>query len=360
MKKEARVLLDKAVDSLVLGIHHFNSIWDRGRQEAVLILLDRAFELFLKSAILHRGGLIRQPRAKQTIGFDKCLRKCLTEDGVSFLKEEEAISLQMLNTLRDAAQHHILDISENQLYLHAQGGVTLFDDLMERVFGIPLRDQLPERALPVSTTAPTGLAGLFEREFSTIRELVKPGRRRRLEARAKMRALAILEAALEGRRVQPSEQKLGRLLGRVAQGIHWEELFPGVASLNLSVEDSQLGLAIRITKSEGKSVHLVPEGTPGADTLAVKRVDELGFYSLTTTALAEKCSLTRPRAIALVRHLELQEDQECYKEFVIDGVRHKRYSPKALDKMKKALPTTDMEAVWREHGPRKRRGGESR
>lgn len=355
MKKEARVLLDKAIDSLVLGVYHFNSILDRGRQEAVLILLDRSFELFLKAAILHRGGRIREPRVKQTIGFAKCLRKCLSDDQVRFLSEEEAISLQMLNTLRDAAQHHILDTSESQLYLHAQAGLTLFADLTERVFSIKLRDHLPERALPVSTTPPTGLAGLFEREFSTIRELVAPGRRRRLEARAKMRALAILEASLEGRRLQPSEQELGRLLVRVADGIHWEELFPGVASLNLSVEDSALGLSIRITKSEGDAVHLVPESSSGVETLAVKRVDELGYYSLTTTQLAQKSNLTRPRLIALVRYLKLQRDGEYYKEFVIDGVQHKRYSPKALEKIREVLPETDMEQVWKDHGPRKGR-----
>ncbi len=53
MKKQARMLLDRAIDSLVLAVEHFNRPWDRGRREAVLILMDRSFELMLKAAILH-------------------------------------------------------------------------------------------------------------------------------------------------------------------------------------------------------------------------------------------------------------------------------------------------------------------
>jgi hypothetical protein len=60
MRKEAKALHSKAVDSLVVAIDHFNRCWDRGRVEAVLILLDRAFELVLKAIIVHRGGQIRE------------------------------------------------------------------------------------------------------------------------------------------------------------------------------------------------------------------------------------------------------------------------------------------------------------
>ena len=54
MRKESRTLHAKAVDSLVLAVDHFNRAWDRGRTEAVLILLDRSFELLLKAIIVAR------------------------------------------------------------------------------------------------------------------------------------------------------------------------------------------------------------------------------------------------------------------------------------------------------------------
>ena len=112
MKKEARLLLHKGIDSLILSVEHFNRPTETGRSDAVLIFLDHAFEMLLKAAILHRGGAIRERRAKQTIGFDECVRRALSNADIQFLKREQALTLQTINALRDAAQHHLLDISE--------------------------------------------------------------------------------------------------------------------------------------------------------------------------------------------------------------------------------------------------------
>lgn len=112
MRREARLLLDKAFNSLVLSIEFFNRPHDRGRVCSSLILLDHAFEMFLKAAILHRGGKIRERRAKETIGFDACVRRALSDGSVKFLSDEQVLLLQTINGLRDAAQHHLLDVSE--------------------------------------------------------------------------------------------------------------------------------------------------------------------------------------------------------------------------------------------------------
>ena len=74
MRKECKTLHGKAVDSLVLAVDHFNRAWDRGRTEAVLILLDRAFELLLKAIIVHRAGgdaIRERDKEGMTIGFDE-------------------------------------------------------------------------------------------------------------------------------------------------------------------------------------------------------------------------------------------------------------------------------------------------
>ena len=62
MKKEARLLHNKAVDSLVLSIEFFNRPVERARADSVLILMDHAFETLLKAAIVHQGGRIRARR----------------------------------------------------------------------------------------------------------------------------------------------------------------------------------------------------------------------------------------------------------------------------------------------------------
>src|ERR1039458_7303340 len=146
MRKEAKLLLDKSVDSLILSIEMFNRPSDRGRVHAVLILLDHAFEMLLKAAILHRGGKIRERRAKQTIGFDGAVRKAVSDASIQFLKSEQALTVQIINSLRDAAQHHLLDISEQHLYLHCQSGLTLFRDVFKGVFSQDLHTFLPARS----------------------------------------------------------------------------------------------------------------------------------------------------------------------------------------------------------------------
>ena len=349
MKKEPRLLLEKGVNSLVLSIEHFNRPWDQGRTEAVLIFLDHAFEMLLKSAILQRGGRIREPRERQTLGFEACVRKALSEGPIKFLSPEQGLAFQITNSLRDAAQHHLLDLSEQQLYLHAQTGVTLFRDILQVVFGRDLVKSLPRRVLPVSTTPPVDIASLFENEVAQVRILLKPGSRRRVEAYAKLRGLAILEGATRGEKVQPSAGDIRKLGARINVGQTWSRIFPGVAAIEFTSEGYGPSLDLRITKKKGIPIHIVPEGTPGVAIVALKRVNEIGFYNLGLSQLAEKLKLTQPKTLALIRHLDLQSDVECFQTFSFGKATHKRYSQKALDRLKGALPNVSIEDIWAKH-----------
>jgi hypothetical protein len=351
MKREARVLLGKSLDSVLLAVEHFNRPWDRGREESVLILLDRAFELLLKACILERSGKIREKRAKQTIGFDACVRRCLSDDKVKCLTNEQAVTVQMINSLRDAAQHYILEISEEQLYLHTQAGLTLFRDLLRGVFDVELHEYLPHRVMPISSSPPRDLGALVTAEFEDIKALVAPGSRQRLHAMARLRALQIMEDSLGGSRSQPGEADLKRVIRGIHAGRSWQELFPGVASLRLDTKGTGLTVSIRLTKGRGEPVTLVPEGTPGATVVAVKRVDELGFYSMGLRQLAEKLDLSPNRALALVRALDVQKSQEYFKEFRIGSQAPKRYSAKCVDFLKKQLALVDMDAIWEKFKP---------
>ena len=223
MKRESRLLLDKSCDSLILSVEFFNRPHDRGRVSSSLILMDHAFEMLLKAAILHRGGRIREKREKQTIGFDACVRRGLSDAKIKFLTEEQALLLQALNGLRDAAQHHLLDISEPQLYMQAQAGVTLFRDLMESVFKRNLTEVMPTRVLPVSTSPPITLATLFETEIAEIKKLLGPGKRRKLEAEARLRPLAILDSAIAGEKDQPTSSGLQAVGKQLARGVSWQK-----------------------------------------------------------------------------------------------------------------------------------------
>ena len=356
MKREAKLLLQKACDSLVLAIELFNRPHDRGRVSSTLIMLDHSFEMLMKAAILHRGGRIREKRAKETIGFDACVRRSLSDANIKYLNEEQALVLQTINGLRDAAQHHLLDISEGQLYVHVQSGITLFRDLLKSVFGQELVTHLPTRVLPVSTSPPTTLATLFESEVGEIKKLLTPGRRRHVEALARLRPLAILDATIQGEKGQPSDADLRRIAKEISQGSRWADVFKGAAAVEIVADGTGPSLSLRLSKKEGIPIQLVAEGTPGASVVAVKRVDELGFYSLGAKQLAEKVGLTMPKAVAVVDHLGLRGQTECYKEIKIGKAVFKRYSLKAIDVIKEALETENVEEIWRKRHVKAKRG----
>ena len=350
MKRETRLLLDKSVDSLLVCIEHFNRPDDRGRVTTVLIQLDHAFEMLLKASIIHRGGRIRDRGALLTIGFEACVRRGLSDGEIKFLTDEQALTLQVINSLRDAAQHHLLDIAEEQLYLHAQSGVTLFGDLLNSVFGRRLIDVVPGRVLPLSTLPLTDLSVLFESEVQQVRALLAPGRRRRTEARARLRPLAILDAAVAGERLQPSDAALDKRGQLLVEGATWTDLFKGAASIHFVADGVGLTLTLRLSKKEGIDVQLVPEGTEGATVVAVRRVDELGFYHLGRNDVADKTGLTRPRTTAMIRYLKLQTDSDCHKRVRVGGIQFDRYSPRAVERIQEALKTGTADAAWAEFG----------
>ena len=346
MKREAKLLLEKACDSLLLGIELFNRPHDRGRVSATLIQLDHGFEMLMKAAILNRGGRIRDRRAQETIGFDACVRRSLSDGDIKYLTEEQVLVLQTINGLRDAAQHHLLDISENQLYVHVQSGVTLFCSLLKSVFDQELASYLPTRVFPVSTSPPTDLATLFDTEIAEITKLLRPGRRRQTKVKARLRPLAIMGGAIRGKKGQPSDGELTQLGKEVLSGKAWGDVFLSVAAVELTAGGAGSSLSLQITKKEGMPIQLVAEGTPGASVVGVRRVNDQDYYSLGATRLAEKPGLTMPKAVAVVDYLGLRDDPKYYKEFKFGKSRHKRYSQEAIKAIKVALTERSVDDIW--------------
>jgi hypothetical protein len=342
------MLYAKAVDSLVLAVDHFNRAWDRARPEAVLILLDRSFELLLKSIIVDRRGSIREKgKTEITIGFNACLRKCLSDARVKCINEEEAITLQTINSLRDAAQHYMLSISEEQLYIYAQTAVTLFSKLSKDVLNISLKSTIPERIIPLCAKPPKALDALFEIEFQEIKNLVKPKSRKHLDAKSRLLSMAVLQASLDGRKSQPSDRDLSGYVKRIRAGDSWRDIFPSISTLTInSDENNSLSICLQITKNHGESIHLVKEGDSSASVVAVKRVNELGYYTLGLRDLSRKLGRTAPKILHLINIDRIQEDPEFFRLIKIGGTTHKRYSVKALENLKKRLDEVDLDQLW--------------
>lgn len=349
MKKEAKHLYQKAIDSLTLSIELFNRPNDCGRVHGVLIFLDHSFEMLLKGAILHRGGKIKEKKAKETIGFSACVRKCFSEGAIQFLSAEEVLTLQTINGFRDAAQHYTLELSEQLFYFQAQSGLTLFRDIVKKVFDIDLKTELPVRVLPISTTPPMDIQALFDNEVVEIKKLIQPHSRKKLEAQEKLRALAIMENSIQGIESQPSDGELKKLTKKIKDGSAWNQIFPGVSTLTFTTNGYGPTLDLRIVKQEGIPVQLVPEGTQGAAVVAIKRVSELDFYNLGRDQLAKKLNHTGPKITAAIQVFNVKNDPECFKQIKVGNVLFDRYSQKAIEKLKVELEKKPIETVWSEY-----------
>jgi hypothetical protein len=352
VKKEAKLLYVRAVDSLVMGVDHFNRCWDRGRTEAVLIFLDRAFELVLKAIIVEKGGRIRDKRDNAlTIGHDACLRLCFSDAKVKCLSEEDVIALQNLNSLRDAAQHYIVEPSEGQLYVYSQAAVTMFKRLSEDALGFSLGSDVPERMVVVSASPPQDFGALLDVEFAEIKLMVAPGSRKRLDAHARIRTMAVLERSLEGEKTQPTRSELNKIVGRINANEGWRKIFPGVASIYIDPEENGIGLTLRITKNEGEAVHLVAQGVPGAAVVAVKRVNELDYYSLGFRDLLNKLKKKDDRVgwnklAYLILREKMKDDLDLSKTIMLGKMKIVRYSAKALDHLYKIITNEDIDDIW--------------
>lgn len=81
----------------------------------------------------------------------------------------------------------------------------------------------------------------------------------------------------------------------------------------------------------------------------------MSYYSLFARDIARKLNLSEPRLYAVSKALKIRNNEEFYKEFKFGSSVHKRYSPKALDYLHKKIPELDLDKIWEEHRPRKRR-----
>jgi hypothetical protein len=350
MQRDTRLLTAKAFASLRRCARAFNDFDDDGRVSAVLLHLQHAFEMLLKAALVEKKVRVFDKHRGRSIGFEKCV--AIGGEQLR-LTDEQAGLLRAIDALRDDEQHYLGELNEGLLYTHVRAGFTLFAEILEREFGEKLADHLPTRVLPISTDPPADLDVLLDAQYSQIATLLEPGRRRRTEARSQIRAMLAMEAHVAAG-VLVSEKDVNRVEGAIKAGKQRDEVFPRLRSLGTSTEGSGLTVTVRFAKKEGVPVQFVPADDPRA-AAAVREVDLQRKYYLSARELAERVGLTQPRALALRRHLVIDENDDDVHIFVFDSQRIPRYSDNALRKMTAALKEVDMDTVWDQHRPRRRR-----
>jgi hypothetical protein len=347
LRQQARVLKQKALTSFITAAEAFNSPRDDGRVTKVLLHLQHSFEMLLKAALVQARKPVFDETTGRSIGFERCIGLAMSDDTLR-LSDADAGTLRAIDAMRDDEQHWFNEVSEQILYLHVRAAVTLFDDVLQRVFGERLSTVLPERVLPVSADPPKDLALLLDDEYTQIRELLRPGRRAGHEARARIRTLLAMEAHVEPD-TRVSEKDVDRVEKGIRNGDSRDKVFPRLSDVATTVDGEGLTITVHFTKKEGAPVrYAADDSTPAA---AIRQIDLQNKYRRSPAELAFDLELTGPRAVALRRHLGIDDDESCRHDFQFGSQRHPRYSDNALTKMRNAIRELDMDAIWKAHNP---------
>ncbi len=352
VRATAKTLHGKALSSMRTAMTAFNSPHDDGRPTVVLLHLQHALEMLLKAALVQGGARVFDKKSGRSIGFEAAINQSSQLAGFK-LTHDESGTLRAIDALRDDEQHWFNDVVEGLLYLHARAAVTLFDELLFRAFRQRLADHLPNRVLPVSTEAPQDILALVDSEYANIAALLKPGRRARGEARAKIRTLLALEAHVD-EDTKVSDSDVNRVEKGIKAGKTRQQVFPKLNPLSAEISGEGLTVKVKIVKqADALPVQLVRDGDV-VDAAAVREVDLQKKFHWSPFDLADKLKISRPRATALREHLGIDKDPDCLHVFEFGSQKHARYSDNALTRMREASAKQDMDAIWKSHGPGRR------
>lgn len=346
--RDAKTLSDKSIASMKIAMVTFNSYEEDGRITSVLLHLQHACEMLLKAVLVQGKTKVFDKSTGQSIGFEKCVRLCQSHHD---LRPHEAGVMRTVDAMRDACQHWFVFVSEELFYMHTRALISVFDDYLKRALKTDLQTHIPPRVLPVSTKPPGDFEFLIDLEYKLISELLRPGRRRRDEARARIRSLLTMEA-LTTEDVQISEKDIDRIEKAVKSGKEIGKVFPRLITVSTQTSGEGVTLKIHFSKKEGAPVRYIGGDDP-EEAAAVREVDLRKKFHMRASDLAKKLKLTEPKSKALRWHLGIDGDKDCLHLFEFGKSSFPCFSDNASNKMKEALTNgVDMSAIWQAYNAR--------
>ncbi|MBT9569416.1 MAG: hypothetical protein IV085_14095 [Thiobacillus sp.] len=348
LKREARTLKAKAIASLRRGLETFNSHNDEGRPESVLLFLQHTSEMLIKALLVQNGQGVFDKEKGTSIGLEKALNIAQSKGWIS---AAQAGSIRVVNAMRDQAQHWMIVVPEDVLYINARALITTIDDILQAHFADTLADNLPLRVLPLSTLPIPNFDLLVNREYAQIHELLAPGRRARDEARGRISTLLAMEAHVS-EEVSVSKRDLDRIEEAIRNGTPVVQVFPRLMTLATDVSGEGPTIRVRITKAEDAPAVRYVTGDDPQSAAAIREVDLQRKYHLSPKELADKLNLTTAKAKAVRDHLRIDEDQANVMIFEFGSQKHPRYSDNAFRTMKEAIKPELIELAWQQRAGR--------
>lgn len=346
LRQSARILKGKALSSTRAGVIAFNGLDDDGRVTNVLLHMQHGFEMLMKAALNQQGVSVVDKKTGKSVGLDRALNLAQNDAKIK-LTSDEAGLVRTIDAIRDEEQHWYTTVDEGILYMHIRAGVTLFDDLLNRVFGERLGNHIPRRVLPIGAEPPKDFQLLVDEEYERVRDLLKPGRRMGAQAKAHIRTMLAMEAHTDPDTLV-SDKDVTRVVKGIAAGKTREQVFPKLSGVATDITGEGVELEVRFVKSGGMPVTYVKNGV---DASAIRIVDLQKKYHMTATELARKLNLTAPKALALRRHVGADANEDMSHPFNMGKVRYLLYSDNAYTAMGDGRDHLDMSAIWAAHRP---------
>lgn len=339
VKRRTHQLKKSAVESLCVAIELFNRPSQVARDQSVMLMLAHSFEMLLKAIIFEKRDRIRDKGEQYTYKFGRCINIVHSE-----LKVLDAGDLPMLWAIkqdRNAAAHDTVAFSEDILWLHVRSGVTIFGRLLAAAFKEDLPDVIPSRVIPVSSLPPTDARAAIEREMQDIAAMLKPGLRQGDDAKARIRPLLALDGAVTGREDAPTEVELDRAVKAFRQGGKWEDVFPGLTTLEIATTPGAGAqeVSLRISKAgEGPAVRLAK---PGEETgaLLYRKSDPFDEYGIKLSEFGSKLGVSQSDGYALTWCMKLKDDSAAYycRTTKAGNIQFQGLSARALDLARKEI-----------------------
>lgn len=342
LKREAKTLKAKAIASLKRGLEAFNNHDDDGRPETVLLMLQHASEMLAKALLVQKGQDVFDKEKGTSIGIEKALNIAQSK---GWMNASQAGAIRVVDVMRDQAQHWIIVVPEDALYINARALITVLDEILTAHFQDTIADNLPVRVLPLSTRPLPDFLMLVNREYAQIRELLAPGRRARDEARGRITALLAMEAHFS-EEVAVSKRDLDRIEEAIKDDTPVEQVFPRLMTLATNIEGDGPTIRVRITRAADAPAVRFVSGDDPEGAAAIRDVDLQKKYHWSPSALAEKLGLTINKAKAVRDFLRIDEDQANVMVFEFGSQKHTRYSDNALRALREAITPELVEEAW--------------
>lgn len=339
--RDARTLLAKSISSLKTGMTAFNSYDDEGRVTSVLMHMQHSCEMLLKAVLCQNKVKVFDKATGKSIGFDRCVRICMSHHG---LNAHEAGIMRTVDSLRNAAQHWYVFVSEDILYLNTRALITAYDAYLKRALDADLHSHIPPRVLPVSTKPPGDFEFLVDREFKLIAELLAPGKRNRDQARGRIRSMLAMESVVTDE-VEISEKDIDRIERAIRNGSEFADVFPRLMTVGTTAEGDGPTFTVKLSKKEGAPIRYVGGDDPAA-AAAIREVDIRKKFYLRAAPLADRLGISTNKAKALRDFLGIDDDPTCHHLFEFDATKIPCFSDNAVRLMQAALAEGKLEEAW--------------